>query len=239
MHRSDNRMVPYRLPISCVLLVLATCAVYGAVRNNPFIDFDDGVYVTENQHVQDGLTWNTFFWAFTSANRSGNWHPLTWFSHALDYQLYGSNPFGHHLTSVLFHALNALLLFLLLVRVTGAQGRSFLVAMLFAMHPINVESVAWVAERKNVLSTLFFLLSLGAYGWYAVKPDVKRYLTVVIFFVLALASKPMVISLPFVLLLLDFWPLRRIRWEKHPESSPKDKIRRKEPTTAALDRRFR
>jgi protein O-mannosyl-transferase len=218
----------------CLLLVVLTLAVYLPFAHNPFIDFDDGVYVTQNPYVQEGLTWKTFAWALTSAHRSGNWHPLTWLSHALDFQFYGLNPFGHHLTSVLIHALNVLILFWVLARATGATGRSFLVAAFFALHPMNVESVAWVAERKNVLSTLFFLLALGAYGWYAVKPDVKRYIVVTICFVLALASKPMVITLPFVLLLLDFWPLQRIRWEKYRESGPKDKTRRKERPNAGI-----
>ena len=231
MQRSSGRMGPelsHTLPIACLLLFLGTLALYSGVRNNPFIDLDDGVYVTQNQYVQQGLTWKTAAWALTSTHRSGNWHPLTWVSHALDCQLYGLNPFGHHLTNVFFHALNVLILFFLLARVTGAMGRSFLVAALFALHPMNVESVAWVAERKNLLSTLFFLLALGTYGWYAVKPDIKRYLAVTVFFVLGLASKPMVITLPFVFLLLDFWPLQRVRNENYPQPGPKEKSRRKE-----------
>lgn len=217
------------------MLVLATLAVYSSgVRNNSFVDLDDGVYVTQNPYLQQGLAWKTFAWALTSTHRSGNWHPLTWLSHALDCQLYGLNPFGHHLTNVLFHVLNALILFSLLARVTGATGRSFLVAALFALHPMNVESVAWVAERKNVLSTLFFLLALGTYGWYAVKPDLKRYVTVTVFFVLALASKPMVITLPFVLLLLDFWPLQRVWKKNYPQPDAKEKKRREERSKLSL-----
>jgi protein O-mannosyl-transferase len=146
-----------------------------------------------------------------TSTQYSNWHPLTWISHALDCEVYGLNPYGHHLTNVLLHALSVVLLFFLLARATGAVGRSLLVAALFAIHPMNVESVAWVAERKNVLSTFFFLLTLGAYGWYAVKPSIKRYLVVAFLFVLALAAKPMVVTLPFVLLLLDAWPLRRIQ----------------------------
>ena len=234
-----NRRFSYSVPISCALLMLATLVVYSGVRNNSFIDFDDGVYVTQNQYVQQGLTWKTFLWSLTSAHRSGNWHPITWLSHALDWQVYGSNPFGHHLTSVLFHALNVLLLFFLLARATGATWRSFLVAMLFAVHPMNVESVAWVAERKNVLSTLFFLLALCAYGLYAVKPGVKRYIAIVVFFVLALASKPMAITLPFVLLLLDFWPLQRIQGGDYPKPHKKEKISSKErPKLSPIGSRF-
>src|SRR6202142_324886 len=199
----------------CLLLAVATFALYSPVIGHPFIfNYDDDSYVIDNSHVHAGLVWATATWALTSTEAS-NWHPMTWLSHALDCELYGLNPAGHHLTNVLFHVLNVVLLFLLLVRATGAVGRSFMVAALFASHPFNVESVAWIAERKNVLSTFFFLLTLGAYGWYALKPDVKRYVAVAALFVLGLASKPMVITLPCVLLLLDFWPLRRIQgWEQ-------------------------
>src|SRR5580704_12444035 len=194
----------------CLLLAVATFALYSPAVWHPFIfNYDDDNYVTNNSHVQAGLVWDTVAWAMTSTDT--NWHPLTWLSHALDCELYGLNPHGHHLTNVLFHVLNVVLLFLLLVRVTGAAGRSMLVAALFAVHPFNVESVAWIAERKNVLSTFLFQLTLGAYGWYALKPEVKRYLAVAAMFVLALASKPMVVTLPCVLLLLDFWPLGRIQ----------------------------
>ncbi len=195
----------------CLLLAVVTFAVHSPAIGHPFIfNYDDDSYVTNNAHVQAGLVWGTVRWAFTSTE-AANWHPLTWVSHALDCTLYDLNPSGHHLTNVLLHVLCVMLLFLLLVRATNAPGRSFLVAALFAIHPLNVESVAWIAERKNVLSTLFFLLTLGAYGRYALKPNVKRYLVVTVLFVLGLASKPMVVTLPCVLLLLDFWPLRRIQ----------------------------
>jgi protein O-mannosyl-transferase len=167
-----------------------------------------------------GLSWRTVRWAFTSFEVA-NWHPLTWMSHALDCQLYGLHAGGHHATSLLLHVTNAVLLCLLLLRATGARWRSFLVAALFAIHPLNVESVAWVAERKNLLCTFFFLLALGAYGWYSRKPGVMRYLSVAALFVLGLASKPMVITFPFVLLLLDFWPLGRIEgWSSPPANFP-------------------
>ena len=196
--------------VVCLLLAVGTFALYGRAIGYPFIEHhDDEIYVTGNPHVQAGLVWQTVTWALTSTEYS-NWHPLTWLSHALDCDLYGLNPAGHHFTNVLLHALNVVLLFLLLARATGAAGRSLLVAALFAVHPFNVESVAWIAERKNVLSTLFFLLTLGAYGWYALKPAVKRYLVMALLFALGLAAKPMVITLPCVLLLLDYWPLRRI-----------------------------
>jgi len=195
----------------CLLLAVATLALYSPAIGHPFIfNYDDDVYVLNNAHVKAGLQWPTIRWALTSTEYS-NWHPITWLSHATDCQLYGLNPSGHHLTNVLFHTLNVVLLFLLLVYGTKATGRSFLVAALFALHPFNVESVAWVAERKNVLSTFFFLLTIGAYGWYALKPDLSRYFAVAALFVLGLASKPMVVTLPCVLLLLDFWPLRRIQ----------------------------
>jgi protein O-mannosyl-transferase len=196
--------------VICLLLAIATFALYSRALAYPFIEhYDDELYVMANPHVQAGLTWQTVTWAMTSTEYS-NWHPLTWLSHAMDVDLYGQNAGGHHFTNIVLHVLSVVLLFLLLKRVTGATGRSLLVAALFAVHPLNVESVAWIAERKNVLSMLFFLLTLGAYGWYALKPDVKRYLVVALLFVLALAAKPMVVTLPCVLLLLDYWPLRRI-----------------------------
>jgi hypothetical protein len=205
--------------VICCFLAVVTFSLYSPVISHPFIfNYDDDGYVINNSHVQAGLVWKTVAWAFTSTEYS-NWHPLTWLSHALDCELYGLNPAGHHVTSLVLHVLNVMLLFLLLVRATGAAGRSLLVSALFALHPFNVESVAWIAERKNVLSMLFFLLALGAYGWYAVKPGVKRYLVVAALFLLGLAAKPIVITLPCVLLLLDFWPLRRIQgWSE--SSSP-------------------
>ncbi len=193
----------------CLLLGLATLAVYFRATTNPFVNYDDQGYVSENANVQKGLTWATVRWALVSTDAS-NWHPLTWLSHALDCQLYGLNPAGHHFTSVLLHALNALLIFLLLLRVTGATTRSLLVAAFFALHPLNVESVAWIAERKTVLCMLFFLLTLAAYGWYARRPGIGRYLAVTALFVAALMAKPMAVTLPFVLLLVDFWPLHRV-----------------------------
>jgi len=198
------------------LLALATFMLYSPVRGYSFVNYDDDSYVTENPHVQAGLTADTFRWAMTSTEHD-NWHPLTWLSHALDCDLYGLRPGAHHLTAVLIHSLNVVLLYLLLSKATGCRGRSLLVAALFAVHPVNVESVAWIAERKNVLSTCFLLLTVGAYGWFARKPDVKRYATVAALFALALMAKPMVVTLPFALLLLDFWPLNRIEgWTQVP-----------------------
>ncbi len=196
--------------VLCLLLATMVFAVYFRATRNPFVNYDDQGYVVENLHVQQGLTLTMLRWALTSTE-ADNWHPLTWLSHALDCQIFGLNPAGHHATSVLLHALNAMLVFLLLAGVTKKTGRSFLVAALFALHPINVESVAWVAERKNVLSMFFFLLTVGAYGWYARCPSVARYLAVAGLFAAGLSAKPMIVTLPFVLLLLDFWPLQRVR----------------------------
>jgi protein O-mannosyl-transferase len=195
-------------PLIALLLFLGTLALYYPALQNNFVNYDDPAYVTSNFHVQQGLTSSSLKWAFTSTAEA-NWHPLTWISHMLDAQLFGLRPAGHHAQSVLWHALNVVLLFLLLAKATGFVGRSALVAGLFAVHPLNVESVAWVAERKTVLCTFFFLLSLGAYGWYAKRPQARRYVLVALLFALALMAKPMAITLPFVLLLVDFWPLGR------------------------------
>ena len=194
----------------CVILALVTFGVYFRTIGNPFVNFDDPTYVTENRSVQQGLSSMSVLWALTTTT-AFNWHPLTWLSHELDCELFGLSPAGHHFSSLLLHVLNTVLLFLLLARATGAVGRSLLVAALFGLHPINVESVAWIAERKNVLCMFFFLLTVGAYGWYARKPDLVRYLAMTALFVLGLASKPMIVTLPFVLLLLDFWPLQRVQ----------------------------
>src|SRR5271165_2922733 len=218
---SATRPDPHRWTLAaCILLAVTTLLLYSPVARHPFTNFDDPDYVTQNPHVQTGLSRQTMAWAWTTTEQA-NWHPLAWISHALDCQLYGMNAGGHHLTSVLWHVLNAVLLFLLLARVTGSTARSALVAALFAVHPLNVESVAWIAERKSVLSMFFFLLALGAYGWYARRPDGKRYVAVAVLFGLGLASKPMVITLPCVLLLLDYWPLGRVRgWTKPSPAFP-------------------
>jgi len=217
--RGKKKPATVRLMIAlCAALAMVTVALYSPVGRHPFIDYDDQSYVTGNPHVQAGLTWDTVTWAVTSTEAS-NWHPVTWLSHAADCELFGLNPSGHHWHSVLIHALNIILLFLLLHRATRATWQSLLVAALFALHPLNVESVAWIAERKNLLSTTFFFLALGAYGWYAQKPSARRYAAVAALFVLGLASKPMVITLPFVLLLLDYWPLGRIEGWTQPSET--------------------
>jgi hypothetical protein len=198
-----------RIIFLCLALAAVSFACYWPVLGHPFADYDDDNYVTANPNVQRGLTWQSLSWAFTSTEKS-NWHPLTWMSHELDCQIYGLNPGGHHFTSLSLHVLNVCLLFLLLVLGTRAVERSWFVALLFAVHPVNVESVAWIAERKNVLSTVVFLLAIGAYGWYAKRPTIKRYVLVATIFGMALASKPMAITLPCVLVLLDFWPFQRV-----------------------------
>ncbi len=192
-----------------LLLALATVAAYYPVHKDPFVNYDDHDYVTENSHVIEGLNWSTIKWAFTTFH-AGNWHPLTWLSHAADCQMFQLDPAGHHDSNVFLHVVNVVLLFWVLQRATGYPGRSFVVAALFALHPMNVESVAWIAERKTTLSMLFFLLALGAYRWYAREPRVGRYLVVALLFVLGLLAKPQVITLPFVLLLWDYWPLGRM-----------------------------
>jgi protein O-mannosyl-transferase len=193
----------------CLLLALATLTLYSSVFRAPFLNLDDGAYVYENPQVRAGLTWHTVVWALHTTDAT-NWHPVTWFSHALDCQIFGMNPAGPHVINVLLHATDVVLLFLILVSATGFGWRSLLVAALFAVHPINVESVAWIAERKNVLSMFFFLLAVAAYGWYARRPGVGRYLAVTFAFALGLMTKPQVITFPFALLLLDYWPLGRL-----------------------------
>jgi protein O-mannosyl-transferase len=192
------------------LLVLATLLLYGRVTHHEFLEFDDSSYVTRNIHVKTGLNRSNVVWAFTGFHEA-NWHPLTWISHMADCQLFGLNSGAQHIVNVLLHAANVLLLFLLLQKATGALWRSFLVAILFAVHPLNVETVAWIAQRKSLLSTFFSLLAIAAYGWYVQRPGWKRYLSVAGAFALALMSKPMAVSLPLVLLLIDYWPLERYK----------------------------
>jgi Flp pilus assembly protein TadD len=195
----------------CLFLVITTLAVYWQVRDYEFIGYDDVLYVTRNPHLQTGLSLEGITWAFTS-KRAGNWHPLTWLSHMLDIQIYGMDPGRHHLTNVLFHIGNTLLLFLIFRRMTGALWRSAFIAALFALHPLHVESVVWVAERKDVLSTFFWMLTMGAYVWYVERRGFLRYLLVLLFFILGLMAKPMLVTLPFVLLLIDYWPLNRFQF---------------------------
>jgi protein O-mannosyl-transferase len=199
----------YAVPVVCVLLLLAVFLVFGQTLDHDFFNFDDNYYVYENLHVARGLTTEGITWAFTSFH-SSNWHPLTWLSHMTDCQIFGLEPWGHHLTNVLLHAATAITLFLVLWRMTGSLWPSAFTAAVFAVHPLRVESVAWVAERKDVLSGLFFMFTLGAYLAYVRRPfSLPRYMVVVALFVMGLMSKPMLVTLPLVLLLLDYWPMSR------------------------------
>jgi len=198
-----------RTLLLALLLAVATVVAYFPVSYHPFINFDDPAYVVDNPHIKSGLDWDTIQWASTTFYQF-NWHPLTWLSHALDVQMFQLEPGGHHDTNLVLHLGNVLLLFWVLLRATGYMGRSAMVAALFALHPINVESVAWVAQRKNLLSMVFFLLALEAYRRYVIEPHVGRYVLVALLFVMGVLAKPQVITFPFVLLLWDYWPLRRV-----------------------------
>ncbi|NWF94128.1 MAG: tetratricopeptide repeat protein [Syntrophaceae bacterium] len=206
----------------CFFLIFVTLMAFSQVRHNQFINLDDNLYVTDNPHVKKGLSVRGVVWAFTRIY-AGHWHPLTWLSHMLDYDLYKLNPAGHHLTNLLIHLVNTVLLFLLFQRMTGATLRSGFVAALFALHPLHVESVAWVAERKDLLCALFSILAIRAYVRYVERPGLSRYLFVLLCLVLSLMSKPMAVTLPFVLLLLDYWPLGRMTPTASKSTSPRRK----------------
>jgi len=230
MRQERNKLY---ISLICAALVVSTFIAYEPIRHNDFVNYDDDVYVTNNPNVTGGITLNSIIWAFTKSHAE-NWHPITWLSHMLDCEIYGSNPLGHHITSVLIHIANTLLLFLLLSRMTGSTPStssvrsgtpdggqasspqagaiwpSAFAAAVFALHPVHVESVAWVAERKDVLSGFFWMLTILAYVRYAKQPNIKKYVLVVLAFAMGLMSKPMVVTLPFVLLLLDWWPLDRL-----------------------------
>ena len=203
MRESSPRLLP-----ALLLLLLVTLAAYAPVLRHGFVEWDDPQYVTENTHVRAGLTAAGMAWALTSAENA-NWHPLTWASHMLDVSLYGLEPWGHHLTSLLLHLANTLLLYGALRRLTRAPWRSLAVAALFALHPLHVESVAWVAERKDVLSTGFWFAALWAYAAFAERPSPRRYVFVALGLALGLTAKPMLVTLPLTLLIVDAWPLAR------------------------------
>ena len=206
----------------CLALALGTALVYWPATSFDFIYFDDPPYVSTNPHLSHGWSWRELGWCF-QAGYAANWHPLTWMSHMLDCQFFGLKPGGPHAVNLLLHAANSMLLFLVLNRLTNAQWRSAMVAALFAWHPLHVESVAWIAERKDVLSTLFWLLTIWAYCDYVKKHGARRYFLTLVLFIFGLMAKPMVVTLPFVLMLIDWWPLKR--WERTP-SSPKVSPRR-------------
>jgi Flp pilus assembly protein TadD len=214
----------HRTIIFCLLLILGTFTIYFPALHNDFVNYDDNHYILENSHIQAGLNWKTIRWA-TTAYYESNWHPVTWISHAADISFFHFNPGMHHAINILLHALNAVLLFVVLRSATSRDWESFFVAALFAFHPINVESVAWASERKNVLSMFFLLVALYAYEKYARRPSVLRYSTVAIPYALGLAAKPQIITLPLLLLLWDFWPLQR--W------TPRNSIRASEETRSA------
>jgi tetratricopeptide (TPR) repeat protein len=231
MDKNSNKN---RSLLICLALAFAAAAVFYQVRAYDFVHYDDHIYVYENPDIQAGITLKTIKWAFTTGY-AANWHPLTWLSHTLDWQLFGSNAGGHHLTNLIFHIANTLLLFVVLKQMTGALWQSAFVAALFALHPLHVESIAWVSERKDVLSTFFWLLTMWAYVRFVSHPKIIKtypktsknaiyglentnnegfgmacsYLLVVVFLALGLMSKPMLVTLPFILLLLDYWPLER------------------------------
>src|SRR2546421_8700655 len=210
-HAPLQRAVPKTAVIVaiCAVLVGITWLVFAQTIRHQFVTYDDPQYVYANPDVSAGVSLGRISWAFTHTI-AGNWHPLTTISHMLDCQLYGLKPAGHHFTNVLFHTIAVVLLFLLLQQMTGRLWRSAFVAALFAIHPLHVESVAWISERKDVLSAVFFMLTLGAYARYVRAPSVRSYLLLLFLFVLGLMSKPMLVTVPFLLLLLDYWPLGRI-----------------------------
>ena len=195
-----------------LILFLGTLVLYFPTLDSAFVNYDDPAYVTSNAHVLQGLSWSNIKWACT-ATVEANWHPLTWISHMADVQFFGTNPRGHHVVSVLLHAFNVVLLFFVLRRATGYVLRSATVAALFAVHPLNVECVAWVAERKSLLSMFFLLFAIAAYGWYARERSLGHYAVVFILFALGLAAKPMIVTLPLLLVLWDYWPLQRLDLE--------------------------
>jgi tetratricopeptide (TPR) repeat protein len=207
MKISSDKLLPKILIVTFLLISILT--VYYQVKNFEFIYYDDPKYVRDNPMVKLGISLDSIRWAFFSIGYASNWHPVTWLSHMLDVELYGLNSGMHHLTNVIFHIVNTLLLFFLFYRLTSEKWKCAAVAVLFALHPLHVESVAWIAERKDVLSTFFWILTTWSYVWYVESRGVRRYLLVMMLFVLGLMAKPMLVTLPFTLLLLDFWPIKR------------------------------
>jgi protein O-mannosyl-transferase len=196
--------------LACLLLTVAVLWVFYRAVSYDFLAYDDYIYVVDNPHIKDGLTIEAVKWAFTTTY-ANFWHPVTWFSYMLDVDVFGTAPFGFHFTNIVLHYLNTLLLFAVLYRMTRALWPCLAVALLFGIHPLHVESVAWVSERKDVLSTFFMVLAMGAYTAYAKTPSWRRYGVVTLFFILGLMAKPMLVTLPFVFLLLDYWPLNRTK----------------------------
>jgi tetratricopeptide (TPR) repeat protein len=222
--------------ILALILVAATWAVYWPVKDHEFVNIDDGLYITDNLMIQKGLNRESVVWAFTTTYPT-YWHPLTWLSIMADVELFGLNPGRHHLSNVFLHTINSGLLFFILLRMSGAMWRSFFVALVFALHPLHVESVAWATARKDVLSTFFLFLAIWAYQGYTKKRMIKRYLLVLVPYSLGLMSKPMLVTFPFILLLMDYWPLGRLHFqEPAPQKKKKGKRRAAEekPGSSAL-----
>jgi len=209
---SDRTSMRAKIIIS-ICIIVAIFIAYEPLCHNGFVVYDDQQYITENPHITGGITQNSIIWAFTKSH-AANWHPLTWISHIIDYQFFGLNPLGYHLVSLLLHIANSLLVFWLFSRMTDAVWASAFIAAVFALHPLQVESVAWAAERKTVLSGLFWLLTMAAYIRYAKRPSVGRYILLFLVFGLCIMTKPIVVTLPLALLLLDYWPLCRVKWKR-------------------------
>ncbi len=220
----------HRIPLLAAALIVLTCAAFEGLRRNEFVKFDDPEYITENTHIQGGLTLDSVVWAFKSGD-AANWHPLTWISHMVDIQLFGLNPVGHHLHSLALHVIATVLLFRVLQSMTGAVWRSAFVALAFGVHPAHVESVAWGAERKDVLCAVFWMLTLAAYLSYARRGGIVRYVWVVVCFALGLMAKPMIITLPLVLLALDLWPLGRWSRDVGGKAGPQTELRTCRPVS--------
>ena len=213
-----NISIQYRFKLIFIflLIIISTLLTYRGIGTHDFINFDDELYVTKNQHVIQGITIDNIVWAFTpiKTDNKAYWHPLSWLYHMLDCQMFGLNAGMHHITSLILHIINALLLFIIFNKMTGALWKSAFVAALFALHPINVESVAWIAEKKNLLSTSFWMLTIIAYIYYAKRPGILKYLLLLLMFTMGLMAKTMLVTIPFVLLLLDYWPLKRVEFNK-------------------------
>jgi len=207
----------YRILLTGMFLAALVLALYWPVAGYDFIALDDNLYVVENANLQKGISLTSLAWAMSTFHTT-NWHPLTWLSYLADYELFGLNPAGYHINNLILHLLNTLLLFFLMQRMTGEIWKGAVIAALFAVHPLNIESVVWIAERKNLLSTLFWILTLLAYVRYAEKPGWKRYSVILVCFILGLTAKPMLVTLPFVLLLIDYWPLQRFSWSDRDRS---------------------
>ena len=203
-----------------LILVGITAVAFFPILHNSFVNYDDPGYITQNENVKSGISLKTIVWAFRS-NEQSNWHPLTWISHAFDYEMFGLDPTYHHLMNLLLHIISSVLLFVFLKKATDSHWQSLFVAVVFAIHPLHVESVAWASERKDVLSGLFWMLTMLAYLRYRQAPGLYRYFCVLFLFSLGLLSKPMIITLPFVLILLDYWPLRHITFLPKPEKKEK------------------